>query len=197
MKDHNMDKKQLRLNLKRRLNQMSDEQRIAKSKKILNSLLATPEFKTASTILIYLSLPEEVDSTEIILRAWQQSKVVSVPKIDWNQVKMIPVTLNSITTGFSTEVMGLRNPVEGVPVPLQEIDLVLMPGLGFDKKGNRLGRGGGYYDRFCANPDLNASKCGLAFSEQLVDNIPVTERDQALDLLVTDNEVIYFNKKRI
>ena len=77
-------------------------------------------------------------------------------------------------------------------MPLEEIDLVVTPGLGFDRKGNRLGRGGSYYDRFFANEQLKASRCGFAFAEQLVDSVPVTSTDIPMDFLVTDEEVITF-----
>jgi len=65
--------------------------------------------------------------------------------------------------------------------------------LGFDRQGNRLGRGGSYYDRFFANNQLKAHKCGFAFAEQLIDTIPVTEHDKPVDSLVTDNGVVFFN----
>ena len=77
-------------------------------------------------------------------------------------------------------------------MPIEEIDLVVAPALGFDKEGNRLGRGGAFYDRFFANEQLIASRCGFAFAEQLVDSVPVEERDEPVDFLVTDKEVLYF-----
>jgi 5-formyltetrahydrofolate cyclo-ligase len=86
---------------------------------------------------------------------------------------MIPVRINSLETGFSTEATGLRNPITGVPIPIKEIDLVVAPALGFDREGNRLGRGGSYYDRFFANEVLKASRCGFVFSEQIIDSVPV------------------------
>jgi 5-formyltetrahydrofolate cyclo-ligase len=88
---------------------------------------------------------------------------------------------------------GLRNPESGNAVAIGEIDMVVVPGLGFDRKGNRLGRGGAYYDRFFSNENLHAVRCGLAYHKQLVDKVPVTERDQTVDMVVTDAEVLYFN----
>jgi 5-formyltetrahydrofolate cyclo-ligase len=143
--------------------------------------------------MMFLSLQHEVDTSEAILGAWQLGKVVAVPKISWQQRHMIPVQINSLETGFSTSASGLRNPTSGVPVPFGEIDLVVTPALGFDKKGNRLGRGGSYYDRFFANAELSAPRCGFAFTEQLVDSIPVTEHDEPVDILVTDEGIVYFN----
>lgn len=185
-----MDKERLRLRLQRRLLAISAEQRSEKSKKACRNLISTPQFQSASTVMMYLSMPQEVDTAEAILCAWQLGKVVAVPKISWQQRHMIPVRINSLETGFSTEVAGLRNPITAVPMPLQEIDLVVTPALGFDRKGNRLGRGGSYYDRFFANEELKAARCGFAFAEQLVDSVPVTKLDEPMNFLVTDEEII-------
>ncbi len=79
-------------------------------------------------------------------------------------------------------------------MPVEEIDVVVAPALGFDRIGNRLGRGGGYYDRFFANGRLKAPRCGFAFSEQVIDSVPVMECDERVDFLVTDEEIIYFDR---
>ena len=191
-----MDKERLRSKLQKCLLEMSAEQRSEKSRKACRNLVSTPQFQSASTVMMYLSLPHEVDTSEAILYAWQLGKIVAVPKISWQQRHMIPVQINSLETGFSTEVTGLRNPIRGVPTPLEEIDLVVAPLLGFDSKGNRLGRGGSYYDRFFANEELKAPRCGFAFAEQMVDSIPAIEHDKPVDFLVTDKEIMYFNNRQ-
>jgi len=146
--------------------------------------------------MMFLSLPHEVDTSEAILTAWQLGKVVAVPKISWQQRHMIPVQIYSLEAGILTGTCGLRNPIAGTPVPFEEIDLVVTPALGFDRNGNRLGRGGSYYDRFFANAELKAPRCGFALAEQLVDSIPVKEHDEPVDFLVTDEEIIYFNNRK-
>src|SRR3989304_4503380 len=181
-----MDKSQIRSKLQNRLLEMSEQQRSEKSHKACQNLISTPQFQKASAIMMYLSLPHEVDTSEAILHAWQLGKVVSVPRISWQQRHMIPVQINSLETGFSIEVGGLRNPTTGIPIPFEEIDLVVAPALGFDRKGHRLGRGGSYYDRFFCNEQLRAFRCGFAFEEQVVDSIPVTECDEPVYCLVTD-----------
>lgn len=191
-----MDKGQLRQQLQTCLLELSEQQRVEKSHKACQNLISTPEFQKASAVMMYLSLPHEVDTSEAILYAWQLGKIVAVPKISWQQRHMIPVQINSLETGFTTGVSGLRNPVMGVPVPFEEIDLVVAPALGFDRKGHRLGRGGSYYDKFFANKQLIASRCGFAFGEQVIDSIPVTERDESIDFLVTDEGITYFNNHR-
>lgn len=109
---------------------------------------------------------------------------------------MIPVEITSLETGFSTEVLGLRNPVNGRPVPFEDIDLVVTPALGYDRKGHRLGRGGSYYDNFLANKRLKAIRCGMGFDEQVVEEVPVGEHDEPIHFLVTDKEVIHFNTRQ-
>lgn len=190
----NMEKEQLRLKLQKSLLAMPSKQRGERSKKACRNLISTPQFQNASAIMMYLPLPHEADISEAMLCAWQLGKEVCVPKISWQQRHMIPVRINSLEIGFSTEVAGLRNTTMGAPVPFEEIDLVVVPALGFDRKGNRLGRGASYYDRFFANKELKAPRCGFAFAEQLVEAIPVTEHDEPVDFLVTDDEIIYFNQ---
>jgi 5-formyltetrahydrofolate cyclo-ligase len=192
-----MDKTELRRKLQNRLLALPVEQRCEKSRRACQNLVSTPQFQNASAVMMYLSLPHEVDTSEAILQAWQLGKIVAVPKISWQQRHMIPVQINSLETGFSTAgTLGLRNPIGGVPVPLEEIDLVVTPALGFDRQGNRLGRGGRYYDRFFSSKELKATRCGFAFAEQVLDSIPVTESDQPVDFLVTDEEVIYFSNRK-
>lgn len=190
-----MDKEQLRSDLQKRLLAMPPEQRSEKSHKACRNLISTPQFQSASSIMMYLSLPHEVDTSEAILHAWQLGKAVAVPKISWQQRRMIAVEINSLETGFSTSASGLRSPETGVPMPFEEINLVVTPALGFDRKGNRLGRGGSFYDSFFTDEKFRASKCGFAFAEQVVDSIPVDSTDVPVDFLVTDKEIIYFNNQ--
>lgn len=191
-----MDKAELRRKLLKCLLAISSEQRSERSRKACRNLISTKEFQGASTIMMFLSLPHEVDTSEAILHAWQLGKAVAVPKISWQQRHMIAVEINSLETGLSTASSGLRHPVSGVPVPFGQIDMVVTPGLGFDKKGNRLGRGGCYYDRFFANKELKATRCGFGFAEQLIDSIPVVKHDEPVEILVTDEEIIYFDNQK-
>ena len=191
-----MDKRQLRAELKRRLLELTNPPAAGhreKSEKACENLISTPQFQHSSIVMFFLSLPHETDTTSAILNAWQNGKTVAVPKVIWRQKYMIPVKIDSLETEFSTEIAGLRNPLEGSPVRPEQIDLVVVPGLAFDRKGNRLGTGNAYYDKFFENKDLVATRCGLAFSEQLIDSIPADEYDKPMDLLVTDEEIIYFN----
>ena len=90
---------------------------------------------------------------------------------------------------------GIREPAGGEAWPIEQIDLVVVPALAYDRSGNRLGRGGGFYDRFLAQPALRAVRCGLAFSKQVVQELPVGPNDHPVDLLVTDAEVLRFRPR--
>ena len=189
-----MDKNTLRQEIKQRLLKMGGRDRIAKSKEICRKIIDSDVYRQSSVVMTFLSLPHEVDTTLLILTAWQQGKTVAVPKVSWEQRHMIPVELKSLETGLTVEKMGLRTPANSVPVPFDEIDLVITPGLGFDRHGNRLGRGGAFYDTFFTSHKISAARWGVAYSEQLCDEIPHDATDVPIDAVITENEMITCNQ---
>lgn len=189
-----MKKNALRNEIKQRLVQMSKDDIIAHSRQICEQIIDSDVFRKASVVMMYLPLPYEVDTTLLILTAWQQGKTVAVPKISWEQRHMIPVEVTSLETGLKTESMGLRTPTNGVPVPFDEIDLVITPGLGFDVNGNRLGRGGAFYDNFFKHEKMTAARWAVAFNRQVCDEIPHDENDVPVDVVVTENKMIICTK---
>jgi 5-formyltetrahydrofolate cyclo-ligase len=186
----NSDKIQLRSQLRQILAQMPLAVRAQKSRQICHCLLDAQEYKKASVVMLFLSMPQEVDTTPIFLDAWKQGKTVAVPKVLWEERHMIPVEIHSLDTGLSVDKKGLRNPIQGIPVPYEDIDLVITPGLGFDRQGNRLGRGGAFYDRLFALPQLKAPKWAIAFSEQILAAIPHGKKDIPVDVLVCETGLI-------
>ncbi len=189
-----MEKNALRHEIKQRLVQMSKEDRIVQSKQICQRIIDADVFRKASVVMTYLSMPHEVDMTLLILHAWQQGKTVAVPKVSWEQRHMIPVEITSLDTGLKEDRCGLRNPINGAPVPFDEIDLVITPGLGFDENGNRLGRGGAFYDNFFKHKNITATRWAVAFSVQVCDEIPHDDSDVPIDAVVTENEILICEK---
>lgn len=188
-----MEKSALRHELKQRLVKMTRDERVAKSKRICEWVTDADVFKQSSVVMLYLSLPHEVDTTPLVLTAWQQGKTLAVPKVSWEQRHMIPVELTSLETGLKKDDRGLRSPSNGAPVPFDEIDLVIAPGLGFDRQGNRLGRGGAYYDNFFRLNKITAKRWALGFGVQLCDSIPHDEDDEPIDAVVTEDGIIICN----
>src|SRR5262249_32198383 len=123
---------------------------------------------------------------------WRDIKRVLAPRVSWEQRRMLPIEINSLTSDIHEGNMGIREPLEGMPIPVFEIDLVIVPGLGFDEKGNRLGRGRGFYDRFLSHRDFRGVSCGLGLEDQVVEDVPAFEFDVRVDMLVTDAKVRRF-----
>ncbi len=190
--DGQMNKPALRRQLRATLEAMSDETRHHKAVAACSFVASTPEFSAARIVMLYLSTPTEVDTSPLALKCWQAGKTVVVPKVSWDQRRMLPVEINSLTDQMTTSGPGVREPIEGQPVPIDFIDLVIVPGLGFTEKGHRIGRGMGFYDRFLAQSEFMGVSCGLAFDEQVVLALPVLDHDIPLSMLVTDRGIRRF-----
>lgn len=154
-----------------------------------------PEFKRAEVVMVFLSAAHEIDTSSLVLHAWEAGKRVLAPRISWEQRRMLPTEIRSLTDDISRGPLGMREPTSGPPIPVADIDLVLVPGLGFDRLGNRLGRGRGFYDRFLAHRDFRGVACGLALAEQFVDAVPAGPHDRSVGLLVTDKQVRRFGRQ--
>lgn len=171
---------------------MSDADQHHKSVLACNLIAGSPEFTAARVVMLYLSMQHEVDTAPLALRSWQAGKTVVVPKVSWDQRRMLPMEITSLHGHVTTAGMGVREPVGGKPVPVDLIDLVIVPGLGFTNSGYRIGRGMGFYDRFLAQSDFIGVSCGLAFEEQIVESLPVLDHDVPLAMLVTDRGIRRF-----
>ena len=190
-----MSKEMVRQQISDRLNALSDRDIQQKSAQACKHLCELDEFKHAQVIMIYLSLPREIDTSAAILEAFHTGKKVLVPKMIWQDRKLIPVVIETLNCEMEIGRFGLRNPTTHQTLPVSSIELVVIPGLGFDESGNRIGRGAGFYDRFLADNPFSGIRCGLAFEEQLLKTIPVSHHDMCLDLLVTENQTRRFNRQ--
>ena len=189
---HQVVKKELRQRLRKILAEVSAEDLATKSLRACHRLFEQPEYVKAEVVMVFLSGPNEIDTSPVVLRAWQDRKRVLAPKVSWNQRRMLPMEVRSLTGDVATTDMGIREPVGGIPIPISMIDVVIVPVLGFDEYGNRLGRGRGFYDRFLAHPEFEGVSCGLALEDQLVTSIPVAPLDRQLHMIVTDETVRRF-----
>ena len=186
----------VRKQLRELLTAMSEEDRHRKSQAACALLTSTPEFQAARVVMIFISMPHEIDTTSLALKCWQAGKTVAAPKVSWDQRRMLPVEIASLhDTALTTT--GVREPVGGKPVPVDCIDLVIVPGLGFTEAGYRIGRGMGFYDRFLAQSDFIGRSCGLAFDEQILPSLPLLDHDVPLSMLVTDRGIRRFATRLI
>ncbi len=187
----------VRRRLRQMLADMNEQERRDKSRAAAHFLIQTDEFQAARVVMLYLSTPTELDTSSVALAAWQDEKTVLVPKVSWDQRRMLPVEITSLQTGLALSAPGVREPISGQPMPVNMIDLVIVPGLGFTPTGHRIGRGMGFYDRFLAQRDFIGLSCGLAFEEQIVESLPMLDHDIPLGMLVTDKGIRRFASNRI
>jgi len=190
-----VSKEIIRQQISDRLNTLSDRDIQQKSSQACKHLCELDEFKHAQVVMVFLSLPREIDTSAAILEAFGAGKKVLIPKMIWEDRKLIPVMIETLNCEMEIGRFGLRNPTSNQTLPVSTIELVLIPGLGFDESGNRIGRGAGFYDRFLANNQFSGIRCGLAFEDQLFKTIPVSDHDMCVDLLVTENRIRRFNRQ--
>ena len=187
-------KKTLRAQLQGALRQLEHAWIEEHSHAAAHRLFGTSVFQRAQGIMIFLPLPHEIDLCPVALRAWQEQMQVTVPLVSFAQKHMIPVEIHSLDQPMETDHYGLRTPTNGAPIPVDQVDLVIVPGLGFDRSGYRIGRGSGFYDRFLAQTAFVGKTCGVGFELQLIDAVPTAAHDVKLDMLVTDQRVLRFGR---
>ena len=129
--------------------------------------------------MFYVSMDGEVDTVPMIIETLKMGKRVAVPVTVLSEKKLYPAEISALKE-LSEGHYGIMEPkLESIRgVPLEEIDLVIVPGLAFDYKANRLGRGKGYYDRFLKSLPAKTPCLGLAFDFQVVEDLPVLQHDQ-------------------
>ncbi|MGM0368790.1 MAG: 5-formyltetrahydrofolate cyclo-ligase [Bacillota bacterium] len=163
----------------------------AKSKSITTQLFNTEEFDQARTILSYIDFNNEVKTKPIIKRMLADSKRVVVPITDRAENRLYLSELRDFDKELEVGSYGILEPKEEYQRLIQpcKLDLILMPGLGFDHQRNRIGYGGGYYDRLLAEiPEVET--IALAFEEQLVANIKTSSHDCKVKQIITETRII-------
>jgi len=164
-----------------------------KSKNILSNLKSLEIWNKADIILAFLPLSDEVDTSYIIEEALTQKKKVAVPRINSSNI-----VFHYIASLSKKELVkhdyGMCEPLkESESVDINNLDnskiLILTPGMAFDKQCNRLSRGKSFYDRYLSEYGKNCTKAGIAFSFQIIENLPIEKHDVQLDFVITDKEI--------
>lgn len=179
-----MNKKEYRSFMMKELKKLSKQEHEQYSYEIASRLFETLPWKEANVIGITVSNYPEVDTYQIIRKAWEQEKKVVVPKCHPKEKQMTFHEIHRFTQ-LESVYYGLLEPIESLTVKVEphEIDLVIVPGLAFSNEGYRLGFGGGYYDRYLAN--YKGTTISMAFPIQLKENIPVEVHDIPVKKIIT------------
>ncbi len=180
-------KKALRREVRARRDAITPEERAAKSAAIAERTVQLPEIGGARTILAFSSFGSEVDTAPLIELLVSGGRRVALPRVAGRDVEVVAYRPGDPTQPAP---FGAMEPVGGLVVPPEEVDVMITPGLAFDRHGNRAGYGGGFYDRLFRRARPDVVKVAVAFSIQLVDDVPAGPADRLVDLIVTEGEVV-------
>ncbi|WNS74297.1 5-formyltetrahydrofolate cyclo-ligase [Bacillus sp. DTU_2020_1000418_1_SI_GHA_SEK_038] len=187
------DKKKLRKEIMEKLSMINKPLYEQLSYKIANHLYQDKYWQEAETVGITISKQPEVDTYQIIRRAWEEGKRIVIPKCLPKTREMVFRTLCRFDQ-LESVYYGLLEPIESETneVSPDDIDLIIVPGLAFTEKGYRLGFGGGYYDRFLTK--YNGYTLSLAFQDQIMEKLPVEGHDIPVSKIITDEKIKCVNE---
>lgn len=221
--DHIRARKQaLRKEIRAKVRALSADEIAAQSERVSQKLFALPEYRLAKSVGLFLSMPKNEIKTETALRhCVENDKIVYVPQVGQNfesaDMELLRVFLTDnddkeknnerllFYERWPKNKWGIPEPPESMPKEAAQpgdIDLLVVPGLGFDRQGNRIGQGKGYYDRFIARittkgDDDNSVKpqlVAVTLDCQLVESVPVSPLDRVMDKILSPSETIQVSK---
>ena len=181
-------KNSIRQILRQRKEAMNPEDRLEKSKRVCHHVMTL--IQDDETVMVYTSKEKEVNTTPLITTLFERGNPVIIPIIVKDDI--------SLRLSYLRDFSVLVPSTFGVPEPIgneilatgESVDTIILPMLGFDRTGGRMGYGAGYYDRFLAK-NLNVRKIGIAFACQEYDNLPVDENDIPMDYIITEEGIVY------
>lgn len=181
---HIESKSGLRQRVRMCLNGMTAERRVEASARACVLLKEQAVWRDAQSVFFYAPLPQELDLWPVVKDSLAAGKAVALPRFDPAAGSYVACRVRDPDTDVVTGRYGIREPAEGCPqVDLAGLELILVPGVAFDAQGRRLGRGKGFYDRLLAL--AGGITCGVAFDEQVMEEIPVEPHDVRVHCLLT------------
>lgn len=181
-----MLKRILRRTLLGKLRRQPKATRLARSQSIARTLRRSLLYRRARRILCYVAFDGEVETGPIIRQALKEGKQVAVPVVQKGK-RLIAAQISDPEKELKTKgPLGVHQPKKIRRMNPKNLDLILVPGIAFDRKGRRLGRGGGYFDRFLERLPKRIPTIGLAFRFQVVKKLPIESHDQPVDRVLTE-----------
>ncbi len=173
------EKTQLRRSIKNMRLMLSESERAIASKAIFDRLEQTAQFMMATRILMYHALPDEVD-TRVFLDKWSSHKQFFLPRVNGVNLEILPYDRSRLELGS----FHIEEPTGDDLTDPSTLELIIVPAVAYDRRGNRLGRGKGYYDRLLCETD--ACKVGVAYEFQVLEEIPAEPHDVPVNIVITD-----------
>jgi len=174
-------KQSLRAEARRFLAGLDSERRRAEGQKILSHLRSWDPWVAARTVCAFTALPSEPD----LLTPWPDGKKIILPRVVGSKMRLHLVNNSEVLVAGS---FGILEPAPSAPFASAKADVILVPGLAFDRSGVRLGRGGGYYDRLLT--DFEGLRVGVCFEESVLEGIPAEPHDALMEFLITPGGII-------
>lgn len=184
-----MNKNELREQVRAKRRFMTAEEVAEKSEKIQSRLFAFDKYLNAKTVMLFMSAFKEPSTDNIIRDALLRGKKVVVPVSNTDTETIIPSYINGFDD-LKKGAYGILEPKKIQPVDISEIDFFLVPGIVFDKNGNRIGFGKGYYDKILHQS--NAEKCAVCYEFQIFDDIPSDKLDVRMNTIITEENIYAF-----
>jgi len=191
-------KRKIRQEFLKKRNNLSRDEIKSKSEKIEKELFSLPEFQRAKTVMFYVSFRSEVETEKMTRNALKLKKKIVIPVVHGE--KIVVSEIKNLKKELTKGSFGIKEPKKEFRrrVNQKEIDLVVVPGVVFGKRGGRLGYGRGYYDRFLRSKSIRSRmsrsrQCaliGLAFDLQIARKIPLVKRDMKVDKIVTESGIV-------
>lgn len=184
--DARLAKRALREQLRLAKHELTPNERTVQSAQICRRLVESPLWRSSQAILLYSPLSFEADVNPLIVSGLSVGKVVSLPRFISETDRYAPCVIRQLGDVVDGA-FGVREPSAScVELELNQLDLVIVPGVGFDALGARLGRGGGHYDRLLQG--LTATICGVCFRQQVLPRVPEEAHDIKMDCIITPDE---------
>ena len=164
-----------------------------RSKKITDKFFSLPELKGAKKIMSFVTKGKEVSTFTLMERILDEGYLLYVPFTRKDKVALGTAQINDLDIDLKQGVFDVLEPLNEIrdKKPPEDLDIIIVPGLVFDKKGYRIGYGGGYYDSFLAEYGSDSLKVGFCYSQFIKDEFPVEEHDIGVDIIITEKEIIY------
>lgn len=180
------EKNLIRKQMKQLRADMTRTERFEKSMQIFEQLITVPEFKRADRIYTYVSMDNEIDTIMLIDYSLSLEKRVFVPRVSGKDMEFYEISdISELNPGY----MGIYEPdINGKEPDYSRTGFMCMPGLAFDKSYNRIGYGGGFYDRYLS-VENKLYKAALAYEAQLLESIPAQDGDVRPDMIVTEESI--------
>lgn len=186
-------KQDIRDDVSSKMTTLSAEENDKRRKAIENRLFEFANFLESRIVLLYTPARNEVDTLDIIRRSYMYGKIIVLPAFDATSNATQLYKIDDIDKDL---IQGPRGNLEPnakrcKPVPIDCLDIAIVPGVAMDEKGGRIGQGNGYYDRLIPDLPITTRKVGLVYELQIVPVIPLESHDKYVDIVITEDRVIY------